>query len=175
MTCSTAYRDAALHSPRSLHCSSGTISSTARRFSSAALSSPRHRDGKAKHRVILTVCFPEEHVDGSPEEFCSLVPACVQRRRKILLQGRGNHLKCDWHGGDPIRTTRSSGQGVVAHEALYQYVCTGSGNPVYGDEKETKDSNCTAQPTRRVQRRENWTRACFFFARICAFPALLGC
>ncbi len=45
----------------------------------AASSTPRHRDGKAQHRVILTVRFHEEHVDGSPEEFRSLVPARVQQ------------------------------------------------------------------------------------------------
>ncbi len=33
----------------------------------------------AKHRVIFTACFPEEHVDGSPEVFFSLVPARVQQ------------------------------------------------------------------------------------------------
>ncbi len=43
-------------------------------------------------------------------------------------------------------------------------------NPVYGDDKETKDSTCTAQPARR---RGNWPRARFCFERICAFPAFL--
>ncbi len=55
------------------------ISPAARHFSSAALSSPRHRDGKAKRRVTLAVCIPEEHVDGSPEELCYLAPARVQQ------------------------------------------------------------------------------------------------
>ncbi len=32
---------------------------------------------------------------------------------------------------------------------LQQYMCTESSNPVYGDEKEMKDSTCTAQPARR--------------------------
>ena len=57
--CSTTFWDVARHCPRSLHRSSCTITSTARHLSSAALSSPRHRDGKSKHRVILTVKFPE--------------------------------------------------------------------------------------------------------------------
>jgi hypothetical protein len=62
--------------------------------------------------------------------------------------------------------------GVVAHEASQKYICTGSGNPVYGDEKEMKDSTRTTQPARC---RGNWPRARFRFARICAFPELLGC
>ena len=36
------------------------------------------RDGK-QNIESLTVYFPEEHVDGSPEELCSLVPARVQQ------------------------------------------------------------------------------------------------
>ncbi len=87
-------------------------------------------------------------------------------------KGREDHLQCDWHGGELIRTIRWSGQGLVAHEALLQYICTGSGNPVYGDEKEMKDSTCTARPARR---RGTWPRARFRFARICAFLELPGC
>jgi hypothetical protein len=39
-----------------------------------------------------------------------------------------------------MTTQRHSGQGVVAHEALKKYMCTGSGNMVYGDEKEMGDA-----------------------------------
>ncbi len=41
----------------------------------------RHRDiVTAKQNIEYTYCFfPEEHVDGSPEEFYSLVPARVQQ------------------------------------------------------------------------------------------------
>ncbi len=98
--------------------SSGTISPTARHFSPAALSLPRHCDGKEEHRIILTVYFPEEHVNGSSEEFCSLVPARVQQRRRTLLQGREGKLRRDWHGCEPIREIRWSSQGVVAHKAM---------------------------------------------------------
>ncbi len=42
----------------------------------------RHRDivtANPKQRAILTACFPEEQVDGSPEEAGSLVTTRVQQ------------------------------------------------------------------------------------------------
>jgi hypothetical protein len=51
-----------------------------------------------------------------------------RNEESFLLHGRENYLQCDWRGGDPIRTIRWSGQGVVAHEARLQYMCAGSGN-----------------------------------------------
>ncbi len=79
----------------------------------------RHRDNVTAEQYIESYlqCLPEEHVNGSPEEFYSLVPARVQQRRKVLLQDRENHLQCDWHGGELIRAIRWSDQSVVAHEA----------------------------------------------------------
>ena len=47
-------------------------------------------------------------------------------------------MQFDRHSGESMMTTRRNGQGVVAHGALKQYMCTGNGNPVYGNEKENK-------------------------------------
>ncbi len=55
--------------------------------------------------------------------------------KEDFVTGPGNHF---WHGGEPIRTILWSGQGLVAHEALQQYMCTGSSNPIYGDEVKNK-------------------------------------
>ena len=89
---------------------------------------------------------------------CMLPPSHNTPPFFIFLQGR------------EVMTTRCSCQGVVAHEALLKFMCTGCSDPVCDNEKEMKDSTCTAQP---AQRRGNWRRVRFRFARIMAFLALL--